>query len=262
MTNVRSALALAAAVLAVGWGLAAPRSARAAEGAEASLIEAISTAPADRPALRRALEQSQLRRLEAWRAEGVLKSYRLFFNRYADAGSWDALEDLTFASPAAAARWAQIERTAPAGLDPAAARLVTAISSAPADLSRHEGAAAGKPGPFLVIPYEVLVSVPDYLRYIDGYTIPQLKGWMTDGSLAGYELHLARYYAGRPWTALLVLQYRDEAALGRRGEVVAKVRRQLAADPAWKAISDNKKAVRAEKQAALADELGAGGLAP
>jgi hypothetical protein len=59
-----------------------------------------------------------------------------------------------------------------------------------------------------------------------------------------------------------MLQYRDEQGLDRREEVVAKVRRALAADPAWKAISDNKKAMRAEKQAALADELGAGGLAP
>lgn len=262
MENLRSSVALAAAaVLALGWGLAAPRGARAAEPAEASLIEAISTAPADRPALRRALEQTQLKRLETWRAEGVLKSYRLFFNRYADAGSWDALEELTFADPAAA-RWGEIERTAPAGLDPATARLVTAISSAPADLTRHAVVAGARPGPFLVIPYEVLVSVPDYVRYIDGYTIPQLKGWMAEGSLAGYELHLARYYAGRPWTALLVLQYRDEAGLGRREDVVAKVRRQLASDPAWKAISDNKKAVRAEKQAALADQLGAGGLTP
>jgi hypothetical protein len=59
-----------------------------------------------------------------------------------------------------------------------------------------------------------------------------------------------------------MLQYRDEAGLERREEVVAKVRQALSADPAWKGISDNKKAVRAEKQAALADELGAGGLAP
>jgi hypothetical protein len=254
---------LAAAALAFAGALLTGAPATAAEPRPASsLIEAISTAPADRPALRQALEARQTKRLEAWRAQGVIQSWRLFFNRYADTGSWDALEELTFASPAAAARWAEIERTAPAGLDAETAHLATAISSAPADLTRHAEAATAKPGPFLIIPYEVLVSVPDYVRYIDGYTIPQLKGWMADGSLAGYELHLARYYAGRSWTSLLMLQYRDEQGLDRREEVVAKVRRALAADPAWKAISDNKKAMRAEKQAALADELGAGGLAP
>jgi hypothetical protein len=253
---------LLVAGIALAGALLSGAPAKAAEPATASLIEAISTAPADRPALRQALETRQVKRLEAWRAQGVVQSWRLFFNRYADTGSWDALEELTFASPAAAARWAEIERTAPAGLDPEAAHLATAISSAPADLARHGGAPQGKPGPFLVIPYEVLVSVSDYKRYMDGYTIPQLKGWMADGSLAGYELHIARYYAGRSWTSLLMLQYRDEAGLDRREEVVAKVRQTLSADPVWKAISDNKKAVRAEKQAALADELGAGGVAP
>jgi hypothetical protein len=253
-------LVLALAALAAALG---PARRAAAAASEASLIEAISTAPADRPALRRELEQRQLGRLEAWRAQGVIKGYRLLFNRYADAGGWDALQELTFADPAAQARWAEIERAAPAGLEPAAARLVTAISSAPADLARSADAGkAAKPGPLLVIPYEVLVGVPDYVRYLDGYTIPQLKGWMADGSLSGYELHLARYYAGRSWTSLLVLRYRDEEGLSRREEVVAKVRSQLSSDPAWKAISDAKKAVRAEKQAVLADELGAGGLAP
>jgi hypothetical protein len=80
--------------------------------------------------------------------------------------------------------------------------------------------------------------------------------------LAGYGLHVARYYAGRPWTALLVLDYRDEDALARRDEVVAKVRARLAADPAWKAISDNKKAMRAEKQLAVADQLAGEGAGP
>ena len=251
-----------AALVAAFVGLAAK--AAPAEPAELSLVVAIGTAPANRPALREDLASEQAKRLHAWRAQGVLKSYRLLFNRYADAGSWDAMEILTFADAAAQARWDGVERAAPAGLDPRALALTTSISSAPSGLVRR-GAAPTAPasgGPFLVIPYDALVPVPEYLKYIDGYTVPQMQGWIEEGVLAGYGLHVARYYAGRPWTALLVLDYRDEDALARRDEVVAKVRARLAADPAWKAISDNKKAMRAEKQLAVADQLAGEGAGP
>ena len=252
--GLRPALLAIAAALAV---FAGPAAAAPPEASELSLVEAISTTPANRAALREDLVASQASRLAAWRAQGVLKSYRLLFNRYADTGSWDAMEILTFADPAAQARWNAIERTSPAGLDARALALATAISSTPSDLARRgaarSSAAAG--GPLLVIPSDALVSVPEYLKYVDGYTVTKMQGWMDEGVLAGFGLHVGRYYAGRPWTALLVLQYRDEAALARRDEVVAKVRARLANDPAWKAISDNKKAMRAEKQLAVADQL-------
>jgi len=252
---------LLAAVLAGAWAAAA---AAATPTPEMALVEAINTAPANRAALREDLVAQQAKRLAAWRAQGVLKSYRLLFNRYADTGSWDAMEILTFASPAAQARWNAVEQTSPAGLDPRALSLVTAISSTPTDFVRRGAAGSARPsgGPFLVIPYEVLVSVPEYLKYIDGYTIPQMDGWMEQGALAGYGLHVGRYYAGRPWTALLVLDYGDEAALARREAVVAAVRARLAHDAAWKAISDNKKAMRAEKQLAVADQLVMEGAGP
>jgi hypothetical protein len=256
--RLRVCAAAASAVFAVISG--SRPAAAAPETRVISLVEEISTTPARRPALRQDLESVQLRRLERWRARGILKSYRLLFNRFADAGSWDALEVLTFADPAAAARWAHIERTAPAGLDPRALRLATALSSAPSDLARSSGTDADeRAGPFLVIPYETLVSVPEYERYFDGYTLPQLRGWSEEGVLGGFELHLARYYAGRPWSAMLILRYRGDEALDRREAVVAKVRGALAADPAWKAFSDDKKAIRTEKQLAVADELGAAG---
>jgi len=250
--------AAAAAVFAVVSG--SRPAAAAPEMRALSLVEEISTTPARRPALRQDLASVQLRRLERWRERGILKSYRLLFNRFADTGSWDAVEVLTFADPAAAARWARIERAAPAGLDPRALSLATELRSTPSDLARRGGADADAgAGPFLVIPYEALVSLPEYERYFDGYTLPQLSGWSDEGVLGGFELHLARYAAGRPWSAMLVLRYRGEDALDRREAVVAKVRRDLAADPAWKAFSDDKKAIRTEKQLAVADELGAGG---
>ncbi len=248
-------------VLVAALGSLGPNAQAQAPASVPSLILTISVKPADRPALREDLAKAQSRRLHEWREKGVIVSYRLLFNRYADAGAWDAAEILTFRDAAALARWNEIERSAPAGLDGVALPLVTAIGSTPSDQVRHGSSSPhGASGdPLLVIPYDALVPIPEYLRYLDGYTLPQMNGWMQDGALQSYGLHIARYYAGRPWTAMLVLQYRGETGLARREEVVAKVRARLAADADWKAFSDNKKAIRAEKQLVVADDLASEG---
>jgi len=108
---------------------------------------------------------------------------------------------------------------------------------------------------FLVIPYEYLVPVNEYLQYLDDYTLPQLDGWMQEGVLARYDIYLARYPVGRPWQSLLVLEYKDDRALAARDATVARVREKLKDNPKWKAISDNKKNVRNERQPVVADPL-------
>jgi hypothetical protein len=54
---------------------------------------------------------------------------------------------------------------------------------------------------------------------------------------------------------LLILEYHDEAALGRRDKVIGEVRSQLAENETWKTFSDNKHQIRRELQIALAEEL-------
>jgi hypothetical protein len=65
---------------------------------------------------------------------------------------------------------------------------------------------------------------------------------------------MGQYPAGRPWTAMLVLEYSGDRALAKRDAVKARVRETLAHDPAWKAISEDKGNIRAELSAAVADE--------
>ena len=81
-----------------------------------SLIITYQTTPANRPALRRAMEQSTALELARWKRDGRIKQYNLLFNRYADSDNWDALAVLTFATPDDLYRWRDIERTRPAGL--------------------------------------------------------------------------------------------------------------------------------------------------
>jgi hypothetical protein len=228
------------------------------ESAPRSLVIAYHTAPANRLAFRQELEQSGVGQLQRWKDDGLLQSYRVLFNRYVDSASWDALALLTFAREADVERWKKIEVEGPAGLSQKALALVTSIETTPADLMRSRSAPdAPDNAVFLVIPYEVVVPVDDYIAYLDGYVLPQVDGWMEEGIVGRYGIYLARYTAGRPWQSLLVLEYRSDPALGARETVVAKVRARLKENPKWKAISDSKKNVRVEKAPVIADPLAA-----
>lgn len=239
--------------LALVAGCAAP--ALASERNDPTLVIALYAKPADRAALRGALETAQAERLRRWKAEGVITGYRLMFTRFADTGTWDAMEQLTFANDAALARWRAIEHQSPAGLTAPALALVQSIETTPATRVRNDAEGAAADPAVLVIPYQALVPPGDYLHYLDGYTIPQFRGWMREGVLQSYDIVVSRYPAGRAWNAMIMLRYRDDAALAQRDAVVARVRARLALEPAWKAISDNKKSIRNERVLAIADQI-------
>lgn len=226
-----------------------------AEPTGTTLVVAIHSRPADRTALRMNMEQQQVLRLKQWQSAGLLAGYRLLFTRYADTGVWDAMEILSFRDVAALTRWRAVERQAPGGLNARAMALVTSVETVPTSELRTEGNIAASDPAILVIPYRSLVSAPEYLRYLDGYTIPQFQGWISEGVLADYHIMISTYPAGREWNALIMLRYKDDASLARREEIVTKVRARLAQDPAWKAISDDKKAIRTEGVVAIADQI-------
>ncbi len=226
------------------------------EGGPRSIILTYHTPPTNRLAFRQELEGPGARQLQGWKEEGVLQSYQLLFNRYVDSANWDAMAVLFFAKDSDVERWKQIEMDSPAGLTPKALTLTSAIDTIPADVMRQNGKSA-RDSVFLVIPYEYLVPVNEYLQYLDDYTLPQLDGWMQEGVLAHYDVYLARYPAGRPWQSLLVLEYKGDKGLAARDAAVAKVRGKLKDNPKWKAISDSKKNVRNERPPVIADPLAA-----
>ena len=223
-----------------------------------ALVIMYHTLPANRIAFRKELEEST-RQWQRWKESGVLQSYRVLYSRYIDSANWDAMALITLAGDAGMEGWKKIEQEAPAGLSARALSLTTSIETVPADLMRQSGAAQTPPNSvLLVIPYETVVSLDEYLAYLDNYVLPQTDGWMEEGILARYGVYISRYPAGRPWQSMLVLEYKNDEALGARDAVVAKVRTRLKENPKWKAISDSKKSVRIEKQPVLADPLAAG----
>lgn len=206
--------------------------------------------------LRTALQTRESSRFGAWKRDGVLSGYTLLFSRYVNSEGWDAMAVLTFSSDAAFAKWKAVEDASPSGLSPESVKLVSEIHTVPVDEVRaSRPAARSSAGVYLVIPYTYVVSRDEYVGYLDQYVVPQFDGWIGENTVSEYQVLLGRYPAGRPWGSLILIEYRDDAALGRRDEVTAKVRRRLSDDPQWKAASDNKKAVRTEMALTVADAL-------
>jgi hypothetical protein len=256
MTPMR-VLTILAAAIALLTAAPASRAADWREQGARALIITYQVAPADRLAFRAAVRRSTLPRLDGLRAAGELTSYHVLTSRYVDSAAWDMMVILNFRSAEDLAHWRSIETVTPAGLDPQALRLVRGITSAPADPARAgtSRSASSEAPVYLVVPYDYLVSTDDYLAYVDGYLLPQVNGWMDSGALGAYGVYLARYYPGRPWSSMLLLEYRGDSGLARRDAVVKAVRASLAASPEWKKIADNKATVRVEKLAVVADEL-------
>jgi hypothetical protein len=242
-----------AAVLAAFLSLAA-HAADPRDSGPLGIVITVHAAPVNRAALMKSIEETDAPQFQRWRDEGLFRGVRLLVNRHADSIGWDAMEILTFPDYAAVQRWNRIERATPAGLSQKTLALVGAIETAPGDFVREAGKRSAN-ATWLVIPYELLVSVPEYLSYLDGYVVPQMDGWSEEGVLSHYGVFLPRYPAGRPWQSMLVLEYKDDAAFGARDVTTAKVRARLKDNPKWKAISDAKKNVRNEKAPVIADAI-------
>lgn len=213
--------------------------------------------PPRRAAFRLFLTETGMQRFERWKQDGVLQSYRVLFNWYVDADTWDGMAVLSFPNYAQVARWREIERINPGGLTRDALELAWPFNSYPADDAWSESAEPPVDPQKIVyfsIAYEY-ASLAEFRDFASEYLIPQRKGWMREGVLAGYDLYLARYASGKKWQALLLLQYRDLDAFARRDEAIAKVRAQLLRDPAWKAIDERKQKPGIEKEIAIADAV-------
>jgi len=212
--------------------------------------------PAKRSALRRYMMSEGLARFAQWKNQGVLSDYHILFSRYVDTANWDMMAILSFRHYSDVSGWNEIERTSPAGLGSEALADVSAVHTYPSDLIRMKSSPqAASHAVYFVIPYKYSVDTDEYVTYLDGYVIPQLNGWLAANTLSMYGVYLDRYEASRPWGSLLLLQYRDNAALGHRESTVAKVRSQLVHDPAWTKWSEDKHNIRVEGVAVIADEL-------
>ena len=223
-----------------------------------SLVITYRCAPQKRAAFREFAAKGLTSQFDAWKKDGVFESYRFLFNWYVDADTWDMLAVLTFHEYEDLARWRSIERAMPGGLSAEGLAMASPVNTYSMDLTWEKHTASPDPSKsvFFVIPYVYSPnSTADYTQYAAGYVIPQLDGWMKEKVLTGYSIYLNRYPTSRPWQVLFLLEYRDMHSLGQREAVVARVRADLAHNPAWKELSDGKLKTRVEKETVIADPI-------
>lgn len=215
--------------------------------------------PAKRPALRQYMLQEGVRRFEKWKQEGVFADYRILFNRYDDAETYDMMAVLNFKSYADVKKWGDIEAESPGGLTEQALEFITPTNTYSMDVIWHGSAPSVPPRGktvFFLIPYDYYPhTIDEYIKYANGYVIPQIKGWLDKKNIANYGIYVNRYPTSRAWKVLFVLEYMDSDAFGARERTMAEVRAALKSNPEWKALSDSKLNMRLEKETVVADEL-------
>ncbi len=260
MRSLLCSLVLAGAL---GFGGAA-RATEPTEGPRSLIITYRAVTPAQRPAFRRYLAHEEWRRLLALRQKGVVKNFQILFNPFQTEDTWDAMVVLRFATFTDTTGWIEVERTAPGGLDRAGLKLGSPVNTYSADADWEEGwddAAADSRAIYYVIPYEYRKE-DEYRSYVDGYVLPQLRGWMREGVISGYSIFMNRYPVGKPWDALFIYRYRNLEAFGRRQATVAKVREGLASDPTWSRWNQNKVGIRTESENTIAEAIQGGEESP
>jgi hypothetical protein len=198
--------------------------------------------PPRRAAFRQYMVELGMQRFARWKQEGVLKDYRLLFNWYIDVDTWEAMAVLSFPNFASVARWKEIEKASPGGLSRDALDMALPLNTYSADLLTRESTDAPQDASrvYFVVAYD-LPTPAEFRDYANSYLVPQAKAAIREGILSAYTIFTNRFPGGKRWQGLLILEYKDVDSFSRRDEVMAKVRTQLRADPAWKAAEGKNK---------------------
>jgi ABC-type phosphate transport system substrate-binding protein len=98
---------------------------------------------------------------------------------------------------------------------------------------------------FLVKTYDTLVAPDDYERFVAAYVAPDMANQRAQKILIRYTMYLPREAGGGKGRSLLVMEYRDSVAFGRRDAVNKEFEQQLLATNAvWKKLHESKEAIR------------------
>jgi hypothetical protein len=223
-----------------------------------TLIISYRAIPKLRASFRQYMQTTGIRQFATWKNQHVFRCDTILFSSYAS-DSDDMFVILSFARYTDTARWMKIETTMPGGLSPQALEMATPRTSILAEELIHgeiPGSVAGD-SVTLILPYDVTTDATHYAQYVKTYAEPQFRGWMQHGILSSYTMYENQNPAGAPWSSLLLLQYKNVAALAKRNQVKNAVRATLRqTDPAWKAMSETKTSLRKEKLGIITTSIG------
>ena len=247
----------AAGLATLGLIVTGAATAAGAEPGRISLLVTYKCRPENRPAFRDHLQGPGLGQLGAWKAAGLFTEHLLLFNVDVEQEAWDALLLLHFESWDQYARWKENERTAPAGLAPAALRLTSSVSSSLSDLAWHGArppADATKKSLFFVRPY-FFQDKTLYRQFFEAYNDPQLKAWLRTGAVTSYRVLMNQNPTGGTWGVMFVYEYPGWESAHARDDVKEAVGPELRSLPAWELLGETKGAIRTSGRVTLAERL-------
>lgn len=225
----------------------------AGPAAPTALIVTYKAKPGERLRFLSLMRTEGVAQYEKWKVDGVFTDYQLLQPAFAAAGmnTPDLYAILRFSHFIDLAGWQRIEKSLPGGLPQDAQNIAWADTSGTADLVKEESAApTTKDSQFFVLTYSVSVPIPAYRKYALGYAVPQFEQWMKAGVLNSFVVFTNQNPAGAPWHSLILLEYKNIEALGRREIIKDQARDALAAtNPEWKKWSEDKTNVRNEQTA-------------
>jgi L-rhamnose mutarotase len=244
------------ALLVLSTALVPPVRAQEKGTGPATLVVSYQCKPENRVAFRAWLSGKGVSQLESWKKEGVVKDYQLLFSSFVNNYAWDAMAILQFDRYTDMAKWRQVERTMPGGLSPEALALGAPVNTYVMDLTWSGAAKERDPSKavYFVIPYSYNAR-QEYKNYVEAYVVPQLQGWLAAGNTTAYSIYLNQNETGQATDVYFILEYKDLEQLALRRATISRVRAGLAANPAWKKISDAKSDFRKEGEIVIADPI-------
>lgn len=223
-----------------------------------TLIISYRVIPKFRASFRQYMQTTGTPQFATWKKQHVFRRDTILFSSYAS-DTDDMFVILNFDRYTDTARWMKIEMTMPGGLSPQALDMATPRTSILADELIHgeiPGSVA-KDSVTMILPYDVTTDATHYAQYVKTYAEPQFRGWMQRGILSSYTMYENENPAGAAWSSLLLLQYKNVAALAKRNQIKDEVRAFLRqTDPAWKAMSEKKTSIRTEKLGIITTPIG------
>jgi hypothetical protein len=239
-------------LLTLTFAVAAPMALAQAEvDGPTALITTYRALPGQRFKFHEIMRTEGVAQFEHWRQEGDFASYQLLFTTYAGDRDPDLFLVVKFNHFTDLARWQHIEEKLPGGLPADAQAIAHADTSGTADIVKENRAAPStRESQFFVLEYDVLVDMPKYTSYVQGYAVPQFDAWEKTGALSSYASYVNQNPAGAAWSSFILLEYKDLKSLAAREVIKNQARADLAkTDATWKKWSEDKTAMRTEKAA-------------
>ncbi len=109
---------------------------------------------------------------------------------------------------------------------------------------------------FQVMEYEVLVDRLEFEDYIDGYQLAEMRMRHQNGGLKRYSSFYAGPGSSMSWQSLIIMEYRDEAALAASTEVNKALGQELMKrDPRFASFKLTKDGIRTKTGTTLAHAM-------